>query len=97
MARSGVYKYAVIDNRDTDISPRLIRVFTESVLSIDKANNIIVIKTISGSAHVAASAIDALNWKEVVGCIAGDDTIMVVIRENESVEDIVDRFRQMIG
>ncbi len=79
-----------------DISPKLIRVFAESVLSIDYANNLIVIKTLAGSAQAAASAIDALNWKEIVGCIAGDDTIMVVVRENESVREVIDRFNQLI-
>lgn len=96
LAPSGVYKYAVIDNNNMDISPKLIRVFAESVLSIDHANNLIVIKTLAGSAQAAASAIDAFNWKEIVGCIAGDDTIMVVVRENESVKEVIDRFNQII-
>ncbi|NLN40829.1 MAG: arginine repressor [Clostridiales bacterium] len=96
LAPSGIYKYAVIDKNNMDISPKLIRVFAESVLSIDYANNLIVIKTLAGSAQAAASAIDALNWKEIVGCIAGDDTIMVVVRENESVREVIDRFNQLI-
>ncbi|MFY9296415.1 MAG: arginine repressor [Caldicoprobacterales bacterium] len=96
LAPSGVYKYAVIDSNNVDISPKLIRVFAESVLSIDHANNLVVIKTLAGSAQAAASAIDALNWKEIVGSIAGDDTIMVVIRENESVIEVIDRFNKLI-
>ena len=96
LAPSGVYKYAVIDSNNVDISPKLIRVFAESVLSIDHANNLVVIKTLAGSAQAAASAIDALNWKEIVGSIAGDDTIMVFIRENESVIEVIDRFNKLI-
>ena len=96
LAPSGVYKYAVIDSNNVDISPKLIRVFAESVLSIDHANNLVVIKTLAGSAQAAASAIDALNWREIVGSIAGDDTIMVVIRENESVIEVIDRFNKLI-
>jgi transcriptional regulator of arginine metabolism len=96
LAPSGVYKYAVIDSNNVDISPKLVRVFAESVLSIDHANNLVVIKTLAGSAQAAASAIDALNWKEIVGSIAGDDTIMVVIRENESVIEVIDRFNKLI-
>lgn len=96
LAPSGVYKYAVIDSNNVDISPKLIRVFAESVLSIDHANNLVVIKTLAGNAQAAASAIDALNWKEIVGSIAGDDTIMVVIRENESVIEVIDRFNKLI-
>ena len=96
MTSSGASKYAVIDNSETEISQKLIRVFAESVVSIDYANNLIVIRTLAGSAQAAASAIDALNWKEIVGSIAGDDTIMVIIRENESVKGVIHRFKQII-
>jgi transcriptional regulator of arginine metabolism len=97
MAPTGVSKYALIDNSETVLSQKLIRVFVESVLSIDSSNNIIVIRTMAGSAQAAASAIDALDWKEIVGCIAGDDTIMVVIREDESVVEVINRFKQIMG
>lgn len=96
MADSGVYKYAIIDRSETKISQKLIRVFAESVISIDSSNNLVVIRTLSGSAQGAASAIDALNWDEIVGCIAGDDTIMVVIRENQSVKDVINRLQQIM-
>ena len=54
----------------------------------------IVIKTIAGSAQAAASAIDSLGWEEIVGCIAGDDTILVVVRENQPVNDIINSFNK---
>jgi len=92
---AGIYKYAYIDNKETGISDRLIRVFSESVLSIDYANNLIVIKTIEGGGQAAASVVDALNWKEIVGCIAGDDTILVVIRNEENVKQVIERFKQL--
>ncbi|MGI5850956.1 MAG: arginine repressor [Clostridiales bacterium] len=95
MASSGVSKYALIDNAETGISQKLIRVFAESVISIDSSNNLIVIKTIAGSAQAAASAIDSLGWQEIVGCIAGDDTILVVVRESQPVNDIINRFQQI--
>ena len=95
MASSGVSKYALIDNAETGISQKLIRVFAESVISIDSSNNLIVIKTIAGSAQAAASAIDSLGWEEIVGCIAGDDTILVVVRESQPVNDIINRFQQI--
>lgn len=95
MASSGVSKYALIDNAETGISQKLIRVFAESVISIDSSNNLIVIKTIAGSAQAAASAIDSLGWQEIVGCIAGDDTILVVARESQPVNDIINRFQQI--
>ncbi|HZJ83510.1 MAG TPA: arginine repressor [Clostridia bacterium] len=96
LASSGAYKYAYIDNSIPEMSQKLIRVFAESVTSIDFANNLIVIRTIAGSAQAAASAVDALNWEEIIGCIAGDDTIIVVVRENEKVEEIIQRFKQII-
>ena len=66
MAPSGVYKYAVIDSNNVDISPKLIRVFAESVLSIDHANNLVVIKLLR---ECVSSRISnrCTNWKEIVG------------------------------
>ena len=95
LSPTGIYKYAHLDNKETGISERLIRVFSDSVLSIDYANNLIVIKTIEGGGQAAASVVDALNWKEIVGCIAGDDTILVVIRSEEGVKRVIERFRQL--
>lgn len=96
LASSGVYKYAYIENNNQEISQKLIRVFAESVTSIDFANNLIVIRTLAGSAQAAASAIDALSWEEIIGCIAGDDTIMVVIRDDKLVQEVIERFKQII-
>lgn len=92
----GIYKYATIDKEDTGITQRLIRVFAESVISMDYANNLIIIKTISAGAQAAASTIDALNWHEIVGCIAGDDTILIVVRENDMVEGVMKRFKKLL-
>jgi transcriptional regulator of arginine metabolism len=96
LTSTGIYKYAPMDRGETAISDRLIRLFSESVISMDHANNLIVIKTISAGAQAAASAIDALNWREIVGSIAGDDTILVVVRENNMVKDVMKRFRKML-
>ncbi len=92
----GVYKYASMDRADATLTDRLIRVFTDSVVSMEHANNLIVIKTITASAQAAASTIDALNWKEIIGCIAGDDTILVVVRDNEQVGEVLKRFRKLL-
>jgi len=95
LSPEGIYKYAYIDNKESGISERLIRVFSESVLSIDYAYNLIVIKTIEGGGQAAASVVDALNWEEIVGCIAGDDTILVVVREEKNVKQVMERFKQL--
>ena len=59
---------------------------------MDYANNIIVIRTIVAGAQAAASAIDSMNWPGIIGCIAGDDTILVVVRDNSMVQRILKRF-----
>ncbi len=96
LTSEGVYKYAPMDKNDTGISQRLISVFANSVISMDYANNLIVIKTISAGAQAAASTIDSLNWPEIIGCIAGDDTILIVCRDNSMVEDVIRRFKKML-
>jgi len=96
LSENGVYKYATIDKAETGISERFIRMFSESVLSMDYANNLIVIKTITGSANAAAATVDALKWNEIVGTIAGDDTILVIVRSNEAVEVVLRKFRDMM-
>ncbi|HHW70069.1 MAG TPA: arginine repressor [Clostridiales bacterium] len=96
LSPSGIYKYAPIDREENGVSDRLIRVFSESVVSMESANNLIVIKTISGSAMAAAGAIDALNWKEIIGCIAGDDTILVVVKKDELVNDVMKKFSKLM-
>jgi len=66
------------------------------VLDMQSANNLIVIHTLSGSAHVAGEAVDSLKWPEVLGTIAGDNTILVVVRSNEEVDVVLRRFRSLI-
>lgn len=63
----GVYKYATADKAEHGLSDRLIRMLTDSVLSITSANNLIVVKTLSGSANVAGEALDSMHWPEVLG------------------------------
>ncbi|NLO81595.1 MAG: arginine repressor [Clostridiales bacterium] len=94
---SGTYKYAAMDNKaDAKNWDKLIRVFAESVTSMDYANNLIVVKTLSGNAQAAAAAIDALNWPEILGCVAGDDTILVVVRDSSTALNIIERFNKLI-
>lgn len=91
----GKYKYALPEANQSQISDRLIRIFSDSVLSMDSANNIIVIKTITAGAQGAAAMIDSLNWDEIVGSIAGDDTIMIVIRDNDAVSKVLEKFSKL--
>jgi len=95
MSRTGRYKYASLASQDAMLTDRLVRLFKESIVSLDHAGNIVVLRTIPAAAQAAASAIDAANFDEVVGTIAGDDTIFVVVREADQAEDVQERFRKL--
>ena len=92
----GVYKYATADKAEHGLSDRLIRMLTDSVLSITSANNLIVVKTISGSENVAGEALDSMHWPEVLGTLAGDNTILMIIRSNEEVPVIISRIQDLM-
>ncbi len=93
---TGIYKYAVNEKKDASDMNVLLRIFKDTVLSIESAGNIIVVKTLTGSANAAAEVVDGLHLPEVVGTIAGDNTIFVAIRSADAAASIVTRFRQML-
>ncbi|MDR3050642.1 MAG: arginine repressor [Oscillospiraceae bacterium] len=95
LADNGGYKYATLDKAEKGMTDRFIRIFSESVVSITAANNLIVIKTLTGSAAAAAEAVDSMHWSPVVGTLAGDNTIFVAVRSIDEVESVIERFRAM--
>ncbi len=96
MVDSEHYKYSSISQGDNNISNKLLTVLTESFVSCDYANNIVVVKTLPGMAQASASAMDALKWVDIVGTIAGDDTIIVVCRAEKIAEELVNKLNKMI-
>lgn len=96
LADDGGYRYATMDKSEQGMNDRLIRMLTDSVVDMQSANNLIVIRTLPGSAHVAGEAVDSLKWAEILGTIAGDNTILVIVRSNEEVETVMRRFRSII-
>ena len=84
-------KYVVLAPEKDEMNEKYIRVLRDGYISMDMAQNILVIKTVSGMAMAVAAAVDAMKWKEVVGCIAGDDTIMCAIRSVQDSKDCVKR------
>ena len=92
----GGYRYATMDKSEQGMNERLIRMLADSVVDMSSANNLIVIHTLPGSAHVAGEAVDSLHWPEVLGTIAGDNTILVIVRSNEDVDGVLRRFRSII-
>jgi len=96
LSEEGGYRYATMDKSEQGTNDRLIRMLSDSVVDASSANNLIVIHTLPGSAHVAGEAVDSLRWPEVLGTIAGDNTILVIVRSNEEVEAVLRRFHGII-
>ncbi|WP_096232981.1 arginine repressor [Thermoanaerobacterium sp. RBIITD] len=89
------YKYATIKNTDNKVKDKLVALLS-GIVSIDYAGNTIVIKTLSGTAPAAAEALDTLNWNEVVGTLAGDNTIFMLVRTEQAIKEIIDRINKLI-
>lgn len=77
------------------INDRLRHVLQDGLVSMDYAQNILVVKTVSGMAMAVAAAIDAIQIPQLLGCIAGDDTVMCVIRTNDDVPIVMDKLTEM--
>lgn len=92
----GRQKYVVLKQEDTRLGEKYIRVLKDGFLSMDKAQNILVIKTVSGMAMAVAAAIDAMKLEEVVGSIAGDDTIMAALRQTEDTDVVMEKIREVL-
>ncbi len=90
-------KYVVVQNPDGQMSDKYLRVLRDGYVSVDRAENILVIKTVSGMAMAVAAALDAMQWSEIVGCIAGDDTIMAAIRTKDDALLVMDKIRKLVN
>ena len=95
LSERGGYKYARPENHETAVGERLSRILTDALVNVDASGNIIVIKTLSGSANVAAEALDNLGWPEILGTIAGDNTIFAIVRNDCETTEIADRIRRI--
>lgn len=93
---NGRQKYVAIKQDDTHLNAKYKRVLKDGFVSMDQAQNILVIKTVSGMAMAVAAAVDALEMEEIVGSIAGDDTIMVAVRTVQDVQTVMDKIRKML-
>ena len=94
-SKNGGFKYAKPEKHEIAVSERLARILTDSMVNVDFSGNIIVVKTISGSANVAAEAIDNLGWTEILGTIAGDNTIFIVVRDEADTAEISERIKNL--
>ena len=93
----GRYRYAVsIHRKSLNVADKLLTIFRESVTSIDFAQNIVVIKTLSGLASAACEAVDSMKVSYMVGSLAGENTVLLVMRDNESAEIFCEEIKGML-
>ncbi|HZK85431.1 MAG TPA: arginine repressor [Desulfosporosinus sp.] len=92
------YRYAVPNEvHPINRQDRLKRVLRETVVSINDTESLVVIRTIPGNAHALAAVLDNSNWEEVIGTVAGDDTILLVIKPKEAVSAVLERITTLLG
>lgn len=92
---TGKQRYVVMHNQGK-FSDKYIRILRDGFMSMDMAQNILVIKTVSGMAMAVAAALDAIHFDEIVGCIAGDDTIMCAVRSIDDTILVMDKLKKLI-
>ena len=93
----GKQKYIVLwQEEQSRMEDKYIRVLKDGFVSMDMAQNILVVKTVSGMAMAVAAAIDAMQFQEVVGSIAGDDTIMMAVRTVEDTQLLIEKIRDLL-
>lgn len=92
----GSYRYALSGEKLLpEVLKRAERMFGDAVVAIDFTENLIIVKTTSGTAQGVAAILDELDWKEIVGTIAGDDSILVIVRNKDQVEGILNRLHKL--
>ncbi len=95
-AEDGRQRYAIHQSTESGMGEKYIRVLRDGFVSMDMAQNILVIKTVAGMAMAVCAAIDAMKWNEVVGSIAGDDTIMCAIRSVDDTIRVMDKISKIV-
>lgn len=93
---NGGQKYVVMQVKESNLSDKYIRVLQDGFVGMDRAMNLIVIKTLTGMAMAVAAAIDAIDFDEVVGCIAGDDTIFCAVRTEKDAINMMEKLNKII-
>ena len=92
----GKTKYAISKSDESNVTDRTLRVFADTVLSVTSSNNIVVIKTLIGCANAACESIDMMNLPNILGTIAGDNTIFIVCDSETNIKDLVAHFQELL-
>lgn len=94
--KNGRQVYTIPKGTKVDTSEKYIRILKDSFISMEPAMNLLVIKTASGMAMAAAAALDSMHWNEIVGAVAGDDTIMIAARTVEDVSHLEEKLGEIV-
>ncbi|WP_291632960.1 arginine repressor [Clostridium sp.] len=97
MSAHGTHKYATSSPGDSFLSNKLVTIFNQTVLYVDNVDKFIVLKTISGAGAAAAEALDSLKFNGIVGTIAGDNTVFILVRREEDVIEIIQKINKMLN
>jgi len=97
LSSDGKYKYATAMKVTTNVSDRFVKIFKETIKTVEYSGNIVVVKTLTGCANAAAEALDSLGLPHTIGSIAGDNTIMVVVDDPGNAPLLVSELREMLG
>ena len=95
LSDKGVYCYTVAERKDARSQSAMIRLFSDVVVSVESTGNLVVVRTISGSASAAAEELDTMHFTEICGCIAGDNTIFLAVHEGVNVAELVKKLKRM--
>jgi len=96
-AGGGTYRYALAGGQQLgEVYARMQRLFRDSVINIDHSENLILIRTLPGTAQAVASCIDSVRWPEVIGTVAGDDTILAIVKPKKAVPQVLEKFRELL-
>ena len=85
------YRYAYINDGEGEISPKMKNLFRNCVIGVNAAQNLVVVKTLTGNGANAGAVVDKLNYEEIVGSVAGDDTLLVVCKDSESATAVMEK------
>ena len=93
----GRKKYSMMYDGNEEMNEKYLRILKDGFVSMDMAQNILVVKTVSGMAMAVAAALDKMHWQEIAGCIAGDDTIMCAVRSVDDTLQVMGKIRRIVG
>ena len=97
LSRAGKYRYSTGSENISDMSSKFYSLFGDSVLSVESAQNILVIRCMVGMAQAVCASLDSMHWPAFVGTLAGDDTIFIVCRTEADAQESQEEFRKLIN